>query len=94
MTTPMRILSTAATAVGGPRNADYGPPSEDFATQAAMFSAYLRRTNGREVAVVASDIAALMILVKLARQAHSPKEDNWIDAAGYAACGAECDGQR
>jgi hypothetical protein len=29
--------------------------------------------------------------VKIARQAHCHKADNWIDVAGYAACGAECD---
>lgn len=84
-------LQTALEAVTGPRNEDYGPPSDDFTTQAEMFSSYLSRTNGRPVYVTASDIAALMILVKLARQAHRPKQDNWIDAAGYAACGAECD---
>lgn len=84
-------LQSAAGAVCGPRNADYGSPVEDFGTQAEMFSAYLSRTNGQRVSVTPSDIAALMILVKLARQAHRPKADNWIDAAGYAACGAECD---
>lgn len=88
-----QTLKTASEAVTGDRNNDYGPPTEDFNTQAKMFSAYLSRTNNRDVAVTASDIAALMILVKMARQAHRPKHDNWIDAAGYAACGAECDHQ-
>jgi hypothetical protein len=67
---------------------------EDFGTQAEMFSSYLSRTNNLRVLVTASDIAALMILVKIARQAHCHKTDNWVDAAGYAACGAECDAQR
>lgn len=86
-----QILDTAAAAVCGDRNDSYGPPIEDFACQAAMMSAYLTRTNGHTVHVTASDIAALMAIVKLARQAHTPKADNWIDLAGYAACGAECD---
>ena len=55
-----------------------------------MISAYLTRSNGYIVQVTAGDIAALMVCVKLARQAHRPKQDNWIDVAGYAACGAEC----
>ena len=84
-------LQAAAVAVGGPRNVDYGNPADDFRTQAEMFSSYLSRTNGQSVVVTASDIAALMILVKVARQAHRPKQDNWVDMAGYAACGAECD---
>jgi hypothetical protein len=85
------VLETAATAVCGDRNDSYGPPMEDFKCQADMMSAYLTRTNGQPVTVTPSDIAALMCLVKLARQAHAPKQDNWIDLAGYAACGAECD---
>lgn len=93
MRTASTTLQRALEAVTGPRNADYGPPSEDFTTQGQLFSAYLTRTNGYPVYVTASDIAALMILVKIARQAHCPKPDNWIDAAGYAACGAECDAQ-
>lgn len=36
------------------------------------------------------DVAAMMMLLKIARIATGePKEDNWIDAAGYAACGGE-----
>ena len=87
-------LRTAAEAVCGERNESYGSPIEDFRTQAEMFSSYLSRTNGNKVLVTASDIAALMILVKIARQAHRPKADNWIDAAGYAACGAQCDSEQ
>ena len=91
MRTATTTLQSALEAVTGPRNADYGPPTEDFQTQAELFSSYLSRTNRHQVYVTASDIAALMILVKIARQAHCPKPDNWLDAAGYAACGAECD---
>jgi hypothetical protein len=83
------ILNKAAHAVCGPRNDSYGPPIEDFKCQAAMISAYLSRTNGKEVKVTAPDIAAIMCCVKLGRQAHVPKEDNWVDLAGYAACGGE-----
>jgi hypothetical protein len=89
--TARHILEAAANAVCGERNDSYGSPADDFHTQAAMFSTYLTRTNGQPVGVSASDIAALMCLVKIARQAHAPKADNWIDLAGYAACGAECD---
>jgi hypothetical protein len=86
-------LRIAAEAVCGERNQSYGSPADDFRTQAEMFSSYLSRTNCTNVLVTASDIAALMILVKVARQAHRPKADNWIDVAGYAACGAQCDSE-
>lgn len=91
MRTAQTILTAAANAVCGERNDSYGPPSEDFATQAAMIAAYLSRSNGYTVNVTASDIAAIMICVKLGRQSHVAKPDNWLDIAGYAACGAECD---
>jgi hypothetical protein len=91
MRTAQTILFGAAAAVCGERNDSYGAPSDDFGTQAAMISAYLTRSNGYPVVVTASDIAALMICVKLGRQSHAAKADNWLDIAGYAACGAECD---
>lgn len=93
MNAAAETLRIAAEAVCGERNESYGSPTDDFATQAEMISSYLSRTNGYRVVVTASDIAAMMILVKLARQAHRPKPDNWIDAAGYAACGAQCDSE-
>ena len=35
-------------------------------------------------------LAAMLALLKVARIAgNRPKQDNWIDLAGYAACGAE-----
>ncbi len=90
MKTAKETLDAASSAVCGARNEDYGSPIEDFTTQAAMISAYLTRSNGYTVQVTAGDIAALMICVKIARQAHRHKADNWVDIAGYAACGAEC----
>lgn len=86
-----QTLDAAASAVCGSRNEDYGSPDDDFQTQAAMISAYLTRSNGYTVRVTSSDMAAIMICVKLARQSHAAKLDNWIDVAGHAACGAECD---
>ena len=91
MRTAQTILTAAANAVCGERNNSYGPPVEDFAPQAAMIAAYLTRSNGYSVNVTGSDIAAIMIFVKLGRQSHAARSDNWLDIAGYAACGAECD---
>ena len=37
------------------------------------------------------DVAIMMNLLKISRLSWSPtKEDHWVDAAGYNACGAEC----
>ena len=51
---------------------------------AAYWSAHLGTPVSR------SDVAVMMIQLKLARIKTSPEHaDHWIDVAGYAACGVE-----
>ena len=84
MTIRTEILCAAESMVNGDRQADYGTPEDNFRNIAGLWSAYL----GREVSPV--DVAAMMILLKVARtRACSKRRDSWIDIAGYAACGAE-----
>ena len=53
-----------------------------------MWNAYLGKALNRKL--TPSDIAAMMALLKLSRIASGKySEDNWIDLAGYAACGGE-----
>lgn len=73
---------------------DYGKPENNFETIADLWSAYLEAAYGEDTIVCLSsrDVAAMMILLKVARVATSKKADHWIDIAGYAACGGEIDG--
>lgn len=65
------------------RQSTYGDAEDNFANIAKMWSVYTGTT------FKAQDVAAMMILVKIARMRSSPDHrDNWIDAAGYAVCGA------
>lgn len=65
------------------RQSTYGDPEDNFANIANMWSVYMGTT------FKAHDVAAMMMLVKIARLKSSPNHrDNWIDAAGYAICGA------
>ena len=63
---------------------------------AALWEPYLRgkcTTPGLGVHVDAVDVAAMMCLFKIARIATDHgKADNWVDLAGYAACGGELEG--
>lgn len=78
------VLDSAKSCVCKDRQNQYGPPEDSFATIAAMWEAYLK------VPVRAHDVAAMMILLKVARIKNAPfKIDNWVDGAGYAACGGE-----
>jgi len=77
-------LALAAQCVTRDRNALYGPPERSFHRIAGLWAAYLGHP------VTSLDVARLLILMKVARSTASPQHpDNWIDLAGYAACGAE-----
>lgn len=76
------ILKQASAAVSGDRDKTHGSPEESFALIAALWSADLG------IKVSAADVARLMVLFKAARAKGNPQHaDNWIDIAGYAACG-------
>lgn len=58
-----------------------GHPRANHERIAALWSAYLGTT------VRPHDVAAMMVLLKMARARVGVDEDNWIDAAGYAEIG-------
>lgn len=90
------ILHAAEKCVCGQREQDYGTPEDNFETIAELWETYLRRACVDEaggVYIDANDVAMMMALLKIARiAAGGGKADSWIDLAGYAACGAECEG--
>lgn len=64
------------------RETDHGTPEDSFKNIANLWSAYLM------VGLNASDVANMMILMKVARNMTNPSHfDNYVDIAGYAACG-------
>lgn len=89
------ILHAAEKCVCGQRETDYGTPEDNFKAIAELWEVYLNKacTRGVNVCVEAKDVAVMMALLKIARiAAGGGKADSWIDLAGYAACGAECEG--
>ena len=82
-----RILSRARDCVMGDRDREHGSPENNFTTIANLWNAFLGVKWMRP-----TDVAAMLALVKVARIASGHgKEDNWVDLAGYAACGGELD---
>lgn len=82
--TRAEILDTAMACVCGDREQDYGSPESNFGRIASFWSSYLGYP------VEAKDVAAMLALLKIARIASGhAKDDNWVDLAGYAACGGE-----
>lgn len=91
------ILAAAQKCVCGDREQDYGSPERSFGVIGQFWGTYLQEKclepmcgGPPEVQVLPEDVAAMMCLFKIARIATGHgKADNWIDLAGYAACGGE-----
>lgn len=96
--TRQEILDSAAKCVCGDRDQQYGGPETSFRMIAELWEPYIQQkcvSAGSDVTISAEDVAAMMVLFKMARVATgSYKADSWIDAAGYAACGGEIAGGR
>lgn len=91
MATRKNILESAMKCVNGDRDEQYGKPEDSFLIISKFWTAYLNRPG---VIIEKKDVAAMLGLMKIARiSTGAQKTDNWIDLAGYAACGGECESQ-
>ena len=83
------VLDKALKIVTGARQSTYGNPEDCFKVIADLWSAYLGHP------VSSTDVAMLMILLKIARsKGKEAYADNYIDIAGYAACAGELSNAR
>lgn len=80
-----QLLEDAKRIVCGERADQHGGVGDSFCNIARLWAAYLHEE------IKPRDVANMMILLKIARNNQNIHRDNWIDIAGYAACGAECD---
>ena len=91
------ILKAAQTCVCGDREQDYGNPEDNFGTIAQLWTIYLSKLPSDDHGVPwlgSKDVAAMLALLKIARIASGhAKADNWVDLAGYAACGGEIESE-
>jgi hypothetical protein len=88
-TVRQQILHEAEKCVCTDRQSAYGSPEDNFKTIAKFWQTYLS-AQGKEVRIASKDVAGMMILLKVARIVGTQdKLDNWIDIAGYSACGGE-----
>jgi len=83
------IASKAAELVGGDRDRQHGAKEDNFARIATVWNAWLaiRKVEGP---LDAHDVGCMMAMMKLARtQSGAVNVDDYVDAAGYAACAGE-----
>ena len=89
---PEGILEEAIRITSGDRQRDYAHPLPNHVRIAEMWNAYLNIRKHPTGFIEAEDVAAMMILLKLVRNAHTAKRDNSVDIAGYARCLARIQG--
>lgn len=78
------ILTAAAQAVTVDRAATHGDIEDNFSQIAAIWGVRLGCT------ITPAQVAIMMVDLKTVRAWGNPGHaDNWIDLAGYAACGGE-----
>lgn len=88
MNTRADILNAASQAVTIDRAATHGSVEDNFNSIAAIWSVRLG------VTITAAQVAIMLVDLKTVRAWGNPAHsDNWIDIAGYAACGGEIAGK-
>ena len=91
------ILTAAQSIVSCDRETQYGPPEDSFQLIAQLWTAYLKhKLSGQpRCKLTSKDVAIMMILLKIARIENGKSHiDNWVDIAGYAACGGEIETEK
>lgn len=71
------LASEANELVNGARQSAYGHPRKNFQLTADLWSVILG------IPVTPEQVALCMVQVKIARELHTPKRDNLVDAIGY-----------
>lgn len=79
------ILAKAGELINGDRKEDYGDAYLNHMRIAEFWNNYL----DHEIKLTPTDVAIMMMLVKIARCIHSYKDDSFVDICGYAALAGE-----
>ncbi len=77
------ILQKAASVITGTRFSEYGPPKENFARIAIVWSAILKKS------ISAREVALMLAALKLCRAVTATDPDSVIDGAAYFALAEE-----
>lgn len=71
--------------IGGARMKHYGDPRGNLADIAAAWTPYVRRAlKAHPAGLTGTDVCALMIILKVIRQARGHHRDSTVDVIGYA----------
>lgn len=91
------ILDKAIKCVCEDRESQYKGPENSFKVIAALWEPYLKEKcvpTHTDLSIKPEDVAVMMALLKIARISTGTfKEDSYVDACGYLACGGELEGR-
>ena len=79
------VLNKAGELINGDRKEDYGDAYLNHMRIAEFWNNYLET----ETKITPTDVAMMMLLVKVARLMNTYKEDSFVDICGYAALAGE-----
>lgn len=79
------ILHTASELINGDRAKDYGDAYLNHMRIADFWNSYL----DHKIKLTPTDVATMMMLLKIARLINEYKEDSFVDICGYAALAGE-----
>lgn len=86
------ILDEAVRITTGDRRRDYDHALPNHQRIADLWNAYLNLRKDSNADISPLDVATMMILLKVARAAHTPTRDSFVDIAGYAKCCSQIQG--
>lgn len=85
------VLEQANEIIYGDREQTYGNPAVNLSTIAAYWSTHLSAKYQQNIQLTTDDVTVMMMQLKIARLATSPKhEDSLVDICGYAALADRC----
>lgn len=83
------VLDIAKRITTGDRRRDYDHALPNHQRIADLWNAYLNLRKDAQADISPLDAATMMILLKVARAAHTPTKDTYTDIAGYAKCASQ-----
>lgn len=85
------VLQQANEIIYGDREQTYGNPAVNLSTIASYWSTHLSAKYQQNIQLTTDDVTVMMMQLKIARLANSPKhEDSLVDICGYAALADRC----
>lgn len=89
-----KIALTASTLIAGERADAHGSMARTHGCIASLWTVYLQSRRDNTAPLAPSDVAKMMVLLKLARSENGAhNNDDYIDMAGYAAIAGELEGR-